>query len=88
MIILKQMPTLVIIVDIAVSSLGADVVKTFEEIALFFLFISSRAAAADVMFNVGAPIRTAPRCCHDYSVYYALDIKLLYSLQLLFNGIG
>ena len=36
MIILEQMPTLVIIAGIAVSSLGADVVKTFEEIALFF----------------------------------------------------
>ena len=49
------MPTLVIITGIAASSLGADVVKTFEEIALFFIYIG---AAADVMFNVGAQKRT------------------------------
>lgn len=58
MIILKQMPTLVIITGIAVSLLGADVVKTFEEIALFFFYLFLLAAAADVMFNVGAQKRT------------------------------
>ena len=47
MIILEQMPTLVIITSIAVSSLGADVVKTFEEIALFFLLLFLLGAAAD-----------------------------------------
>lgn len=72
MIILKQMPTLVIIVDIAVS-LGADVVKSFEETALFFFYYFFSPAP---LINFQCP-RTNKNCTN-------LLLQVLFSCLLCF----